>query len=619
MADSLARSEACVSRKISQWLSLFDIAPQSSLSLQDQVRRKVALLITAGAVKPGQRLPSSRKLAAHLKIARNTVALAYQYLIAEGLLVARDRSGVYVSTEIQPAAAAGHRVGGATLKDSPFWHARLDSEEEQPRFMRPDWQRFPYAFVHGRFDRSLFPVAEWREAVRRTLSVQDIEGWADDPGDADDHMLIEELRTKVLPRRGIHARPQEILITSGAQQAMHLVSELTLKAHAPAAMEDPGDPDLRALLHSRNVRLTHQPIDEQGMIIDSRLDGCRALFVSPAHQRLTGAVLSEGRRRDLLELARRNDAVIVEDDFENESHYISPGPPALRAGEDNDRIVYAATLARTLAPGLRLGVLVGHPRLVRAARRLRRLTTRHPPLSLQRAAAHLIALGQYDAIMLRTERILRERLMALRDALNHYLPQSITISPLQGGKAIWVRGPESLDAHSLLRMAELRGVLIEPVGRHYAAEAPRNVFRLGVSSLPLERIRPGVAALAEAFHDVLGGVQTDDAPTEGQVLNEAALRRAMPGAVFLYNTVYGEPCTIELSPDGTMRGRAGFANEDTDEGHWWIEGDLWCRRWRTWAYGEEARFRTVIEGARIQWRSPEGRLIDSAVYLPPSS
>lgn len=607
-----------MTRETSQWAGLFDIAPNTSLTLQDQVRRKVALLIATGALKPGQRLPSSRALAAQLKIARNTVALAYQHLTAEGLLVARDRSGLYVNADIQPAAPAAHRVGGTTVQDSLFWRARLDPEEEQPRFMRPDWQRFPYAFVHGRFDRSLFPVAEWREAIRRTLSVQDIEGWADDPGDADDHMLIEELRTRVLPRRGIQARPQEILITSGAQQAMHLVSELTLKAGASAAMEDPGDPDLRALLQGRNIRLTHQPADQDGMVIDSRLDGCRTLFVSPAHQRLTGAVMTEARRRALLDLAERNDAVIVEDDFENESHYIAPGPPALRANGDNDRIVYAATLARTLAPGLRLGVLVGHPRLVRAARRLRRLTTRHPPLSLQRATAHLIALGQYDAIMLRTERILRERLMALRDALNHYFPQTISISPLQGGKAIWVRGPESLDAHSLLRTAELRGVLIEPVSRHYAVEAPRNVFRLGVSSLPLERIRPGVAALAEAFRDVLRGAGADDVTAGGDRLDEAGLRRAMPGATFLYNTVYGEPCTIELSVDGVMRGRAGFANEDTDEGRWWIEGDLWCRRWRTWAYGEEARFHTVIDGARIRWRSPDGRMIDSAVYLPPS-
>lgn len=605
-----------MTRGISRWAGLFDIAPNSSLSLQDQIRRKVALLITTGAVKPGQRLPSSRELAAHLKVARNTVALAYQHLIVEGLLIARSRSGVYVNAEIQPAAAAGRRVGGASSQDSPFWRARLDPEEEQPLFMRPDWHRFPYPFVHGRFDRSLFPVAEWREAVRRTLSVQDIEGWADDPGDADDHMLIDELRTKVLPRRGVHARPQEILVTSGAQQALHLVSELTLKPHAAAAMEDPGDPDLRALLQRRNVRLTHQPVDDEGMIVDERLEGARALFVSPAHQRLTGAVLSQDRRAALLDLAARNDAVVVEDDFENESHYVSPGPPALRAGEDNDRIAYAATLARTLAPGLRLGVLVGHPRLVRAARRLRRLTTRHPPLSLQRATAHLIALGQYDAIMLRTERILRERLMALRDALNHYFPRAITISPLQGGKAIWVRGPESLDARRLLRTAELRGVLIEPVGRHYAAEAPRNVFRLGVSSIPAERIRAGVAALAEAFREVLSG-DAEEVAGGGRMLDEAELRRAMAGATLLTTTVYGEPCTIELSPDGTMRGRAGFANEDTDEGRWWIEDGLWRRQWGHWAYGEAARFRTVVEDSRIRWYSPEGRLIDSAVYLPP--
>jgi GntR family transcriptional regulator/MocR family aminotransferase len=95
------------------------------------------------------------------------------------------------------------------------------------------------------------------------------------------------------------------------------------------------------------------------------------------------------------------------------------------------------------------------------------------------------------------------------------------------------------------------------------------------------------------------------------------MRQALSGATLLYKTVYGEPCTIELDHDGTMRGRAGFANEDVDTGRWWIEGDFWCRQWRLWSYGETARFRTTIGDAQIRWFAEDGRLIDSAVYIAP--
>ena len=92
----------------------------------------------------------------------------------------------------------------------------------------------------------------------------------------------------------------------------------------------------------------------------------------------------------------------------------------------------------------------------------------------------------------------------------------------------------------------------------------------------------------------------------------------MSGATFLCKTVYGDPITIELAPDGSMSGRAGFANEDQDQGRWWLEGDLWCRQWQQWSYGQVVRFRIVLEGERIHWVSPDGRLIDSGIITPPN-
>ena len=354
-------------------------------------------------------------------------------------------------------------------------------------------------------------------------------------------------------------------------------------------------------------------MDEAGLLVDRRLDPCELIFVTPSHQFPTAAMMSAERRAALLRKAAARNAVIIEDDYACETNYLGETLPALRGLDRDDRVIYVAGLAKVLGPGLRLGFMVASPEVIAEARRLRRLSVRHPPLNNQRAAAYFLALGHYDSTMLRLGRLFRERRTALRDALNHYLQQSVEIAPLMGGTTYWVRGPDVIDVAELSAAAEQRGVLIESVEPYYArGGAPRNVFRLGVTSLPIERIREGVAVLADLIRDKPGGVKGFSRPPADRLTGEA-LRKAMSGATLLCKTVYGDPCTIELHPDGGMVGMAGYSNEDRDTGRWWVEGDLWRRQWTRWSYGEVSSFHTVIDGERISWFDPSGRLIDSAV------
>ena len=384
---------------------------------------------------------------------------------------------------------------------------------------------------------------------------------------------------------------------------------------ATVAVEEPGNPELVALLRRRGAEIVFQPVDRDGMVVDERLANCRVVCVSPGHQRPTGVALPAERRAALMALAAERDFIVVEDDFESEADDLGAAPPALRAGGEGRRVAYVATLLQPLAPALRLGVLVASPSLVRAARALRRITTQHPPLSVQRTAAHLLALGHYDTITARGGTIFRQRLLALRDALNHYLVQLIDIPPVRGGTAYWVTGPESVDVHELQAAAEARGVLIQPASHFYAGgSAPRNVFRMSVSGIPEERIRPGVEALGQTLRALLARERKPAEPLT--CLDEAKLRERIPGMTLLCKTVYGDPLTIELHPDGRMTGRAGFANEDRDEGRWWLDGDCWCRQWKEWSYAQVARFRIVLEGEQIHWVRADGRLIDSGIVAP---
>src|SRR5690606_15503217 len=169
-------------------------------------------------------------------------------------------------------------------------------------------------------------------------------------------------------------------------------------------------------------------------------------------------------------------------------------------------VIYVASLSKVLSPGVRLGYIVAGAEFVRHARRLRHAMLNHPPLNNQRAVAFFLSLGHYDALMSRLARVLQERRMALRDALNFYRSVSIEISPEVGGTTYWVRVPPDFNVEFIASEAERRGILIEPVG-HYYAEADRaeNCFRIGVTSLPVEKIRPGVAELTELIRTLVSG------------------------------------------------------------------------------------------------------------------
>ena len=604
---------------------LFFLDPQAGLSLQAQLRRQLVAAIEAGVFPPGGRLPSSRALASNLGVSRNTVFLTYQQLIAEGHLAARTRSGVYVSDETRRYRAGHIPVAGRGAAAEPSTlAARMGARMPSGRAFRcpPDWQTHPYPFIEGRFDRSLFPVAEWREASRLALAVQEVEQWSVDSGETDDEMLIEEIRTKLLPRRGIQAGRDEILITVGEQQALHLAAELFLRRGLTAAMEEPGLPEIAELFQLRDARVMRQPVDNGGLVVDERLDDCDLVHVTPSRQRPTAVTMPVDRRRALLDRAREKDFIIIEDDFENEVTFLGKPAPALRAMEGGERVVYVASLSKVLAPGVRLGFMTAPPEVIAEARRLRDLMTRRPPPNNQRAAAHFLSLGHYDAMVMRLGREFEARLLALRDALNHYLPQSLAhalpqsvdMAPVTGGTTVWVRGPEGLNAETLAHAAAARGVLIEPASDYYAGgNVPQNVFRMGVTSIPAERIRKGVALLAETMRELTG----DHAEIAGpETLEGESIIKALGGATLLYKTVYGEPCTIELHEGGAMTGRAGYASEDRDEGRWWVENDLWFRQWKHWAYGEPAGYRLQIEGERLFYLNEEGRRVDSAILAP---
>tara|TARA_B100000676_G_scaffold301100_1_gene347771 strand:- start:5134 stop:6600 length:1467 start_codon:yes stop_codon:yes gene_type:complete len=479
---------------------MFHIERAETSTLQNQIRERLVEAILSGQLPSGAPIPSTRAMAKRLNVSRNTVMLAYQALAADGYLESRERSGFYVSPELRDSMVAQAGAGaGADDRDIErvTWEKRLRRQpSSQENITKPkNWHDCPYPFIYGQADEALFPVADWRDCTRQAMSRKWLDAWTDDRFNEDDPMLVEQLRQRVLIRRGIMASGDEILVTLGAQNALYLLSSLLVKPETPVAIENPGYPDVRNIFRLMSADVRTAPVDAEGVRVDTLADASM-VYVTPSHQFPTNATMSLERRYALLQWATDNDALIIEDDYEFETNYRGTPTPALMSLTASERVLYVGSLSKSLMPGLRMGFLVGPRDLIAEARALRRLMLRHPPGNNQRVVALFLALGHHDAVVSRLHRAYSARWKTLGAALETHFP-GWARAPGFGGTSFWLRGPEGLDSRQLADDALEDGIVIEPGGIYFDDPAEgRRYLRLGFSSIPEERIEPGIALLA---------------------------------------------------------------------------------------------------------------------------
>jgi GntR family transcriptional regulator / MocR family aminotransferase len=481
--------------------SLFHLSRVENASLQTQIREMLVTAILEGNIPQGEPLPSSRKMAQLLGVSRNTVVLTYQALVDDGYLDARERSGFYVNPEICEGRPAAQSTPSETPENAPKWATRFRVRPSLQEIIKKpvDWRAYAYPFIYGQVDEDLFPIGSWRECSRQALGRRGMDAWTGDSRENDDPMLVEQIRTRLLPRRGIYADSDQILITMGAQNALYILASLLMTPETTIAMEEPGYTDARNIFGLKTRRTSLIPVDERGLPVDERLETADYVFVTPSHQFPTTVTMPIERRQALLAYASEHDMVIIEDDYEAETNYVSDPTPALKTLDTEDRVIYIGSLSKTLFPGLRLGYLVASRELIAEARCLRHLMLRHAPNNNQRTAALFLSLGYHDTLIHRLHRAYRERWEEIGTALQTLMPNS-TREPTFGGTSYWVRGPEGLDSEKLAVAAQQQGVLIEPGTIHFGGTPrPRQFFRLGFSSISKDRIEPGIKALADVI------------------------------------------------------------------------------------------------------------------------
>lgn len=489
--------------RIVQWAQLFELPVKSKLTLQARLRLAVVQAILDGRLSAGAALPSSRELAALLHLSRNTVTSAYAQLTDEGFLEVRPRSGVFVATNARPLSAVLAEPLSGASRQPPDWAKRvLRSQSDQPTLSKPDnWSSYLYPFIYGTYDPQLFPTEDFRECCVKSLARSQMLNWTPDLEVEDVPDLIEQIRTRLLPKRGVFALKEEILVTVGTQHAYYLLAEAFFDESTRLGLEEPGHPHARNSFGMRRPKCVEVPVDEDGLIVEGMLK-LDYLFVTPSHQSPTTVTLGLERRRSLLRQAELQDFVIIEDDYEAENLYEGEPMPALKSLDRAGRVIYIGSVSKSLSPALRLGYIVAPRGLINELRVIRHAMVRHPSAFLQHAYALFLSLGHHDSHTRRVNHAMQERLSIATHALRAYLGD-FTFSAPQGGASIWVSAPAWVDANELALIARKYDVLIEAGDVFFSTPSyPCPFFRLRLSSIAASLITKGIEALGFAVDEL---------------------------------------------------------------------------------------------------------------------
>jgi GntR family transcriptional regulator / MocR family aminotransferase len=446
--------------------------------IEDQLRRA----IRDATLRPGARLPSTRDLARELGVSRPIVVDAYAQLAGEGYLELRPGARPTVTDCAGPCQAP------ATRRSDPVPEPRYD--------LRP-----------GVPDLSTFPRSAWLRSVREALaSMRSADfGYTDPHGTEVLRLALRDYLGRV---RGIVSDAERVIVTSGYCQGRTLVCRaLAATGIRRVAVEDPSHEEVRASAAGAGLELVPVPVDGEGIRVDA-LDrtAARAVFLTPAHQYPTGAVLSGTRRGALLEWLRRREAVAIEDDYDAEFRY-DRAPVGALQGMDPERVVYAGTASKTLAPAMRLGWLVVPPRLLDAVRRHQRQADFGVSRIEQHAFADFLSRGELDRHLRRMRVRYRARRDALVETLVDALPE-VRVHGIRAGLHVTVQLLPGDRGRAIRDEAARRGVALTPMSDYYLDRAEdSSMLLLGYARSSEAVIRAGVRELASAVRAVRASLE----------------------------------------------------------------------------------------------------------------
>lgn len=467
-----------------------DLTAQVYRALRDGVR--------GGRLRPGDRLPPTRELARRLGISRNTVATAYERLVAEGFLVGRVGAGTFVSAEAAPGPGPVRTAQApAGLRPRAGWTFAP---------WRPGAARHGvrYDFQVGVPDVRLFPYDTWRRLIGQELRPGRTRGAYADPAG------LPALRAAVARyvgfARGVRADAADVIVTGGAQQALDLLARVLLAPGDVVVVEEPGYPPARDVFAAHGATVVGVPVDHDGLDVSRLPPAARLVYVTPSHQFPLGTAMSLGRRSALLAWAGERDAAVVEDDYDSEYRFAERPLEPLHSLDVHGRVVYVGTFSKTLLPGLRTGYAVVPPTLRAAVAGARQLADGHGPVTTQAALARFMDEGLLGRHIRRTTRAYAARREAVVDVVGGDLADHLDLLPSAAGLHVcaMLRHADADAAVEVLAAARASGVAVESLASYHRESTGRPGFVLGYGAIDTADVPGGLRRFGVAVRRVLG-------------------------------------------------------------------------------------------------------------------
>ncbi|WP_259781211.1 MocR-like pyridoxine biosynthesis transcription factor PdxR [Aestuariispira ectoiniformans] len=468
--------------------------------LYDQLRE----MILSGRLVGGERLPSTRTLAKDLAVSRNTVAAAFDQLLAEGYLEGKVGAGSFVSGELPEEALA--TKGKIVDRDGATPRRRGLSKRGQrlASLRQPRGRRSP-AFSVGMPDVADFPFDVWSRLMSKAWRRPPIDLLANaEP--AGYLPLREAIAGYLRTARAVRCDAEQVIIVSGAQQAIGLAAHVLLDDGDPVLVEEPGYPGVRGALMAAGAELIPVPVDDEGFDVDAgerMAPEARLACVAPSHQFPLSVTMTLARRLKLLEWASRGDGWVIEDDYDSEYRYGGRPLAALQGLDRDGRVVYVGSFSKVMFPSLRLGYLVVPPDLTEPFRAARAALDDHPSTIAQPALATFIEEGFFAAHLRRTRKLYSQRQEKLLSVLQARVGHLLDVAPSEAGMHVMARFRPELAARmtdvEAVERARDKGLSLSCLSSYYAASNGHQGLLLGYAAVPEEQMAEAVDRLARVL------------------------------------------------------------------------------------------------------------------------
>lgn len=473
------------------------IDPEKETSLQNQIVDGISELILEGRIAPNTRLPASRALSIHLGVSRNTIKIAYQNLISQGLLVGHGTKGTFVCSALPSSLIMANREKGQVDYGRQALDGMQSSSSTDPNRLAAIGE---IRFDIGSIDPTLAPERTWRRLFiehlpqkTRNLRITEPAGLLS---------LRESIATTICPLRGMDVSPENIAIVSSEYRALDIVIRSILSAGDRVAVEDPCDAGLLFFLKSQGVEIVPIPVDEDGMVV-ARIwnDAPKVVFITPPHQRPTGAALRTDRREAILAWAEETGGIVVERDSFGEFSYEETSKPALYAAGAKDHMIYINSFVSWMGDSMQMGYIVAPDNFMQKILAVKYYLCPNPGWLNQRVAADFISSERFFGHLRRVRMQLKTRRDAMLDGLQR-ANSSLRISGHPAGSHLVLHLPDNMsDARSLQTKAKKVSVVIPTLYDDFQSFSKKSDFDpdrtllLGFAALSEEMARTGISRL----------------------------------------------------------------------------------------------------------------------------